>query len=68
MRQLPHLVRVQRAIGDRHAQHIGVQLQIKPVHQAKRLEFLFRQGPVKAAFNLACELRHAGTDKGFVEV
>ena len=28
-----HLLRRQRAVGDRNTQHIGVELQIEPVHQ-----------------------------------
>ena len=41
--QLPHLARRQGAVRDRHAQHIGVQLQIKPVHQTQRAKFVLRQ-------------------------
>ena len=38
--QLAHLPGRQRAIGDGDAQHIGVQLQIKAVHQPQRLELI----------------------------
>ena len=35
-RQLAQLPRVQRAVGDRDAQHVGVELQIEAVHQPQR--------------------------------
>ena len=50
--QLAHLARVQRAVGDRHAQHVGVQLQVEPVHQAQRAELVLGQRAVKAALDL----------------
>ena len=68
MGQLPHLARVQRAVRDGHAQHVGVQLQVKPVHQAQRAEFVLGQRAVEAALHLIGELRHAGAHEGFVEV
>ena len=67
MGQLAHLVRVDRAVRNGHAQHIGMQLQIKAVHQAQRAEFFFGQRPVKAAFHLMRELRDTFADEGFVE-
>ena len=36
--QHAHLLRVQRAVGDGDAQHVGVQLQIDAVHQPQRPE------------------------------
>ena len=59
-RQLAHLVRVQRAVGDRDAQHVGVQLQVEPVHQPQRLELVLGQGAVDPALHLAAELGDAG--------
>ena len=41
--QLPHLARRKRAVGNGHAQHIGVQLQIEAVHQAQRAKFILGQ-------------------------
>ena len=67
-RQLAHLVRVQRAVRDGDAQHIGVQLQIEAVHQAQRAEFILGQAAIQTAADLIGELRDAGADEGFVEV
>ena len=67
-RQLAHLAAVQRPIGDRHAQHIGMQLQIKPVHQTQRLELIFRKRAINPPRHLSRELRHAFAQKGFVKV
>ena len=67
-RELAHLTAVERAIGDRNAQHVGVQLQIQTVHQAERTEFVFGQLTFNAAFHLIAELRNARADKGFVKV
>ena len=66
--QLAHLARVQRAIGNGHAQHVGMQLQIQPVHQPQRTEFLFGERAVKPARDLTRELRHPGPHEGVVEV
>ena len=65
--QLVHLAAAERAIGNGHPQHIGVQLQVEPVHQAQRFEFILGQGAVNAAFNLPAELRVAFGDKGVIE-
>ena len=43
MGQLAHLPAGQGAVGHGDAQHIGVQLQIEPVHQPQRLELVFGQ-------------------------
>src|SRR3546814_20633753 len=40
MAKLPHLVAAERAIRNGHAQHIGMQLQIKAVLQPQRLELV----------------------------
>ena len=42
-RQLPQLQRVQRAVRDGDAQHVGVQLQVEPVAQPERQELLLGQ-------------------------
>ena len=57
--QLAHLRRRQHAVRDGHAQHVGVNLQVKPVHQAERPEFLFGQLPGEPALDLAAELAGA---------
>ena len=59
---------VERAIGDRDAQHVGVQLQVDPIHQAQRLEFVLRQGAVDAAFHLSAKLSVAFRQKCGIEV
>jgi hypothetical protein len=57
--ELAHLPRGQRAVRDRNAQHVGVQLQIEAVHQPQRLEFVLGQLAADAAPDLVAELRHA---------
>ena len=58
----------ERAVRDRDPQHIGMQLQIDAVHQAQRLEFLFRQFAGKTPPHLVAEFAHALGDKRTVEV
>jgi len=43
MRQHPHLLGIQRTVGDGDAQHIGVQLKIDTIHQAQWLECVLGQ-------------------------
>jgi len=43
VRQHAHLAAREGAIGHGHPQHIGVELEIEAVHQAQRLELIFRQ-------------------------
>ena len=62
-----HLAGGKRAIGDRHAQHVGVQLQVEPVHQAKGPEFLFRQRAGEALGHLRAELGAAVGEEGVIE-
>ena len=57
------LLRVQRAVGDGDAQHIGVQLQIDAVHQAQRLELVFGDLAGKAAVDLVAELARRGRSR-----
>ena len=54
--QHAHLARVQGPVGNRHAQHVGMQLQIQAVHQPQRPEFVLGQAAVKPAFHLRAEL------------
>ena len=61
-----HLPRRQRAIGNSDAQHIGVQLEIEPVHQPEGAELLFGQRAGKPPIDLLTKLRHAFADKGRV--
>ena len=67
MRKLPELVRGQRAIGDGDPQHVGVQLQIDPVHQPERLELVLGKLARKPPRHLAAELRRALRDESAVE-
>ena len=66
--ELPHLGAVQRAVGNGHAQHVGVQLQVDAVHQAQGLEFVLGQAAVDAAFHLRAELKGAFCHEGGVEI
>ena len=63
-----HLGAVERAIGDGHAQHIGVQLQVEPVHQAQGLELVLGQAAVNTPCDLIAELRVAGGDEVGVKI
>ena len=65
-RQHCHLAAVERAIGDRDAQHIGVELQIEPVHQPQRLELVLGQLAFEAAARLVAEFGDAGIDHRLV--
>ncbi len=67
MSEHAQLARRQGAVGHRDAQHIGVQLQIEPVHQPQRLEFVFGQFAAEPAFDLVAELRDAFGDEASVE-
>ncbi len=66
--ELPHLGAVERAIRHRYAQHVGVQLQVKPVHEAQRFEFILGERPVNAALHLCAELGVAHRNEGGVEI
>ena len=57
-----HLARIERAIGDGDAQHIGVELQVEPVHQPQRLELVFGQLAFQPAAGLIAEFLDAGID------
>ena len=59
VRQHPHLVGADRAIGNGHPQHVGVQLQVNAVHQAQGPELVLGQAAVQAAFDLSAELGRA---------
>ena len=61
--ELAHLARVQRSVGDGDPQHVGVELQIEPVHQPQRTELLFGELARQSAGDLAAELRHARVTK-----
>ena len=61
-RQRLHLARTERAIRDRDAQHISVELQVEPVHQPQRLELVFGQLSFQAAAGLIAEFLDAGID------
>ena len=57
-RELPQLHRVQRAVGDGDAQHVGVQLQVEAVPQPERQELVLGQLAGDAPLDLVAELRH----------
>ncbi len=67
MGEHPHLLGIQRPIGDRDAQHVGVQLKVDAVHQAQRLEGILGQFTGEAAADLIAELLHAARNKSVVE-
>ena len=66
MGQLAHLARIERAIGDGDAQHVGVELEIEPVLQPQGLELVVRHLAGDAAAGLVAEFLHAGIDHRLV--
>src|ERR1700720_4805148 len=66
-RELAQLPWRQGAIGDGDPKHIGMQLQINAIHQAKRPELFLVQFPRESARDLIAKLLHARGDKVFVE-
>ena len=64
--QLVHLGGVQRPVGNRYPQHVGVQLQVEPVHQPQRAERLLRQVALEPAAGLVAEFLDAGIDHRLV--
>ena len=68
MGQLAHLPAVERPIRNGDPQHIGVQLQIDPVHQPQRLELVLGQGAGRAARHLVREFLDPFTHQGVVEL
>jgi len=67
LRELAHLARGERAVGNGDAQHIGVELHIEAVHQPERPELLLSELTFDAALDLMAELRHALVDQRLVE-
>ncbi len=55
--ELAQLPGPQRPVGDRNAEHIGVQLQIEPVHQPQRPELVLVDLAAYAPHHLVAELR-----------
>ena len=55
-RQLPHLPRGERAIGNGDAQHIGVELEIEAILQAQRTELIIRKRAIQPPFHLIGKL------------
>ena len=64
----PQLLRVQRPVGDRNPQHVGVELEIDAVHQPERLELVLGQFAGNAPLDLIAELRHPLGHKLLVEL
>ena len=67
MRQPPQLLRRQRAVGDRHPEHIGVQLQIDAVLQPQHLEFVLGEFAGQPALHLIAKFLNAFVDQRAVE-
>ena len=64
--QHAQLAAAEVAVGNRHAQHIGMTLVIQTVLQTQRLEFLFRQFVRQPAPHLVTELHHSLVDNRLV--
>jgi hypothetical protein len=54
----PQLAAAEQTVRYRHPQHVGMSLQVKPVAQAQRLEFVLRQLTRQPAAHLVAELPH----------
>ncbi len=67
MRQHPQLPRIQRAIGDRHPQHIGVQLQIETIFQPQRPEMLLVQRAGQPPLHLVAKLGNPGIQYALID-
>ena len=67
MRQPPQLLRRQRSVGNRHPEHIGVQLQIDAVLQPQHLEFVLGEFAGQPALHLIAKFRNAFVDERAVE-
>ena len=67
VRERPQLLRGQRAVGNRDAEHVGVQLQINPVLQPQHLEFVLGEFTGQTALYLVAEFGDAFVDQGAVE-
>ncbi|MNZ88868.1 hypothetical protein D3C78_1077700 [compost metagenome] len=59
LRQGAHLAGAEGAIGNRHAQHIGVLLQVQAVLQTQGQELFFTQLAAHETLHLIAKLRHA---------
>ena len=68
VREHVQLARGQRAIGNGNPKHIGMKLQVQAVHQAQRLEFVFRQLARQASRNLSRKLLDALVNSALVEL
>ena len=67
MRERPQLLRRQRSVGDRDAEHIGVQLQIDAVLQPQHLEFVLGEFAGQPALHLIAKFRDAFVDDRAIE-
>ena len=67
VREHAHLPGRQRAVGDVDAQHVGVKLQIQPVHEPQRFELVFVEFAGQAPRHLTAELRDSLGDQLVVE-
>ena len=65
--ELAQLAARHGAIGDGDAQHVGVKLEVEPVHQAQGLEFVLGQFAGKTACDLGAEFPVAVLQEGAVE-
>ncbi|MNV55075.1 hypothetical protein D3C71_1472980 [compost metagenome] len=68
MGQHPHLLRIQRAVGNGDAQHIGMELEIDTVHKAQRLERVLGKLAGQPALDLIAKLCHAAFNKCVIEL
>jgi len=67
VRELAQLRRGQQAVGDRHAQHGRVALDVQAVLQPQRPELVLGQLAREEAPRLVAELRHALVDDALVD-
>ncbi len=66
VRQRVHLPRIERAVRDRHPQHVGVELKVEPVLEPQRLELVVVHLAGDPAAYLVAEFLDAGVDHRLV--
>src|SRR6266403_5453638 len=67
MRERTQLLRRQGSVGDRHAEHIGVQLQIDAVLQPQHLEFVLGELAGQPSLHLIAKFRDTFVDDCAIE-
>ena len=54
--QHAHLITRERSVGNRDPQHVGMKLQINPIHESERFELILCQGTRQTTIQLLSKL------------